>query len=269
MPASAKADVIVQFVMPLQTPILHAGSPGSEAEDEVQKHSCGPFQHNGKLPCGTSHQIRESHTFPRIDLFPALLNSLNPLSAPTLPSIMAGRAAGIGVAVIDSGIAADHPDLRYRVVYSQNFVAGESRVDDPYGHGTHVAGIVGGTALPQPAQATPKHSEGSLPRRSIVNLRVLDASGHGVDSAVIQAIDRAIELKATYNIRVLNLSLGRSIGESYTQDPLCQAVERAWKAGIVVVVAAGNNGRDNSMGTKGYATITSPGNSPYVITVAP
>ena len=88
-----------------------------------------------------------------------------------------------------------------------------------------------------------------------------------MDSAVIQAIDRAIELKPFYNIRVMNLSLGRSISESYTQDPLCQAVERAWKAGIVVVVAAGNNGRDNSMGTKGYATITSPANSPFVITV--
>src|SRR5580704_9865832 len=51
------------------------------------------------------------------------------------------------------------------------------------------------------------------------------------------------------------------------QDPLCQAVEAAWKAGIVVVVAAGNDGRDNSQGTNGYGTITAPGNDPYVITV--
>src|SRR5256712_6518970 len=63
------------------------------------------------------------------------------------------------------------------------------------------------------------------------------------------------------------LSLGRQVFESYTQDPLCQAVEAAWKKGIVVVAAAGNYGRDNSMGTSGYATITSPGNDPYVITV--
>ena len=55
--------------------------------------------------------------------------------------------------------------------------------------------------------------------------------------------------------------------ESYTTDPLCQAVERAWQAGIVVVVAAGNNGRDNSQNTNGYGTIASPGNDPYVITV--
>src|SRR5207244_11604340 len=57
------------------------------------------------------------------------------------------------------------------------------------------------------------------------------------------------------------------IRESYTLDPLCQAVQRAWESGLVVVVAAGNNGRDDSMGTAGYATITSPANSPYVITV--
>jgi serine protease AprX len=66
---------------------------------------------------------------------------------------------------------------------------------------------------------------------------------------------------------VINLSLGRPVMESYALDPLCQAVERAWRAGIAVVVAAGNNGRDNSMGTNGYGTITSPGNSPFAITV--
>ncbi|HVZ17816.1 MAG TPA: S8 family serine peptidase, partial [Terriglobales bacterium] len=66
-------------------------------------------------------------------------------------------------------------------------------------------------------------------------------------------------------IRVINLSLGRGVYESYKLDPLCQAVERAWKAGIVVVVAAGNNGR--YLPTNGYGTINSPGNDPYVITV--
>ena len=70
-----------------------------------------------------------------------------------------------------------------------------------------------------------------------------------------------------YNIRVINLSLGRPVFESYTLDPVCQAVEAAWKAGIVVVSAAGNDGRDNSVGNQGYGTIESPGNDPYVITV--
>ena len=140
-------------------------------------------------------------------------------------------------------------------------------MDDVYGHGTHVAGIVGGSAVVSTGPSYTRTFRGIAPKAQLLNLRVLDPSGHGVDSAVIQAIDRAIELKSTYNIRVLNLSLGRSIHESYTLDPLCQAVERAWRSGIVVVVAAGNNGRDNSMGTKGYATITSPANSPFAITV--
>jgi hypothetical protein len=54
---------------------------------------------------------------------------------------------------------------------------------------------------------------------------------------------------------------------SQATDPLCQAVEQAWNAGIVVVVAAGNEGRNNSAGTNGYGTITSPGNDPLAITV--
>jgi serine protease AprX len=66
---------------------------------------------------------------------------------------------------------------------------------------------------------------------------------------------------------VVNLSLGRGVFESYTLDPLDQAVEQVWNAGIVVVVAAGNYGRDNSNNNNGYGTITAPGNDPYVITV--
>ena len=102
---------------------------------------------------------------------------------------------------------------------------------------------------------------------NLINLRVLDAQGKSTDAAVISAIDRAIAIKSTYNIKVMNLSLGRPVVESYKTDPLTKAVERAWKAGITVVVAAGNNGRDNSKATGGYGTITSPANDPYVITV--
>lgn len=65
---------------------------------------------------------------------------------------------------------------------------------------------------------------------------------------------------------MINFSLGRPVFESYKSDPLSQAVEQAWKAGIVVVVAAGNRGRDNSLATSGYGTIQAPGNDPYVIT---
>src|SRR5262249_37623072 len=108
---------------------------------------------------------------------------------------------------------------------------------------------------------------GMAPGVNILNLRVLDKNGSGKDSYVIAAIQRAVALKSQYNIRVINLSLGRPVTQSYKTDPLNQAVEAAWKAGIVVVVAAGNDGRDNSHNTQGYATINAPGNDPYVITV--
>jgi serine protease AprX len=102
---------------------------------------------------------------------------------------------------------------------------------------------------------------------NLIDLRALDMNGAGTDSTVIAAIQQAIALKNTYNIRVINLSLGRGIPVSYTQDPLCQAVESAWKAGIVVVVAAGNYGRLSISGSNGFGTVTAPGNDPYVLTV--
>ena len=179
--------------------------------------------------------------------------------------------AGIAVALIDSGVNS-HPDLNTlgflpvsRVVYNQSFVPGNSSSADQYGHGTHIAGLIAGDGFSSTGILYSNTFKGIAPNASIVNLRVLDANGQATDSTVIAAIAKAISLKSTYNIRVINLSLGRGVFESYKLDPLCQAVERAWKNGIVVVVAAGNNGRYQA--TDGYATVTAPGNDPYVITV--
>src|SRR5580700_7212335 len=177
---------------------------------------------------------------------------------------------GVGVALIDSGVN-NHPDLDLgilpisRVVYQQSFVPGNSSAKDQYGHGTHVAGLIAGDGLSSTGPAYSKTFKGIAPGANIINLRVLDENGAGTDSEVIAAINQAISLKSTYNIRVINLSLGRAVYETYKLDPLCQAVEQAWKNGIVVVVAAGNNGRYQT--TDGYATVTSPGNDPYVLTV--
>src|SRR5690348_978013 len=185
------------------------------------------------------------------------------------PAGVDGR--GVGIAVIDSGVA-PKPDLytadgtQSRVVYSESFVAGKDSGDE-FGHGTHVAGIVGANGIASSGPNFTHTFKGVAPGANIINLRVLDADGSGRESEVIAAIDEAIALKGRYNIRVINLSLGHPVFESYSKDPLCQAVEAAWKAGITVVVAAGNMGRDNSLGTNGYATIGSPGNDPYVITV--
>jgi serine protease AprX len=180
---------------------------------------------------------------------------------------------GIGVAVIDSGINDSHPDLltsdgtASRVVYHQDFTGTPTTNSngaqyDLYGHGTHVAGIIGGNGSLSGGQY-----EGVAPNVNLVDLRALDANGSGTDSTVIAAIQQAIALQNTYNIRVINLSLGRGIPVSYTQDPLCQAVEAAWQSGIVVVVAAGNYGRLDVGGNNGYGTITAPGNDPFVLTV--
>jgi serine protease AprX len=196
-----------------------------------------------------------------------------------LPAVLADVArvqyaldgSGIGIAVIDSGVYS-HDDLQKadgsasRIVYSESFVPGDLSTGDPYGHGTHVAGILAGNGRDSATGYSEQYT-GVAPKANIINLRALDANGSGSDSQVIAAIQRAIQLKNTYNIRVINLSLGRSVYESYTLDPLCQAVEAAWKAGIVVVVAAGNAGRDNTYHTQGYATIQAPGNDPNVITV--
>ena len=184
---------------------------------------------------------------------------------------------GVGVAVIDSGVA-QLPDLTMlglpRVVYHQDFTGGTptllgllSAPKDGYGHGTHVAGIIGANGMASSCFNCTRVLKGIAPNASIIDLKVLDGNGAGSDSEVLAAIDRAISLKSLLNIRVINLSLGRPVWETYQKDPLCQAVEAAWKAGIVVVVAAGNEGRDNSVGNQGYGTIQSPANDPYVITV--
>jgi serine protease AprX len=182
--------------------------------------------------------------------------------------------SGIGVAVIDSGINDNNADLwdstdsYSRVVYHQDFTGTSitnwsgKTVYDLYGHGTHVAGIIGGNGYKSGGRYA-----GVAPNVNLVDLRALDVNGAGSDSTVIAAIQAAISLKSTYNIKVINLSLGRGISTGYAQDPLCQAVESAWNAGIVVVVAAGNFGRISVNGSNGYGTVAAPGNDPLVLTV--
>jgi serine protease AprX len=175
--------------------------------------------------------------------------------------------SGVGVGIVDSGIA-DHADLN-NVVYNMDFTTtGPAVRTDPYGHGTHVAGIVAGSG-----QSSNGLYAGVAPGARLVNLRVLDADGRGTTSNVIAAIDWAIANKnmpgndgQSMNIRVLNLSLGHMPQESAETDPLAVACRRAVQAGIVVVAAAGNSGKDAS-GVPVYGSITSPGTEPSVITV--
>src|SRR3989441_10143202 len=172
---------------------------------------------------------------------------------------------GIGIAVLDSGIYASHTDFldksnNVRVVYSQDFT-GENRVDDPYGHGTHVAAIAAGNGRVSNAAYL-----GIAPNANLINLRVLNSQGTGTVSGTLAALDWVTANKATYNIRVVNMSLGTAAVDSYKNDPICRAVRRLVDSGVVVVVAAGNQGK-NSAGQKIYGQINCPGNEPSAITV--
>ena len=171
---------------------------------------------------------------------------------------------GVGVAVIDSGIT-PHAALKKKIVANVSFVPGDPSVADAYGHGTHVAGIIagdGGAAT----TVTNLFSGGIAPGVQLVNVRVLGANGMGYTSDVIDGIDWVIANRSKYNIRVINLSLGHPVMEPAATDPLCEAVRRAVAAGIVVVAAAGNAGRSEE-GAPILGGITSPGNSPYAVTV--
>jgi len=169
---------------------------------------------------------------------------------------------GVGIAIIDSGVSGWHDDLGAgRVVHFVDFVSDLPVAHDGYGHGTHVAGIIAGNGYDSDGER-----RGIAPGANLVVLRVLDEGGEGHISDVIASIDYAIEHRAEFNIRIINLSVASGVYESFTTDPLTLAAKRAVDAGIVVVTAAGNHGQ-SARGAVQYGGITSPGNAPWVLTV--
>src|SRR5580704_2799176 len=178
-----------------------------------------------------------SYISPNRSLNATLDYSANGVNAPVAWS--AGwDGTGVGVAIIDSGIYS-HPDLlsaqtgQSRVVYRPSFIGGVQNYYD--GHGTHVAGIVAGTGATSNVPGSAHVLRGIAPNANLLDLRVLDQNGNSTDSVVLSALQAAVNLKSEYNVRVVNLSLGRPIYESCTLDPLCEAAEAAWNSGIVVV----------------------------------
>ena len=276
-----------------QNPKLHSDLAGVSPNEVVRvivqyRHHPGPFQkertlalrgrvhyeldlinaHAISLNAGDLETLAADPEVQSIALDHPLYTSLDTAAAAVNASAAWNAnqiGSGIGVAVIDSGVS-NHPDLSGRVVYSQDFTT-DNQTADLFGHGTHVAGIIAGSGHSSTGSGSTKTFKGMAPGVNIINLKALNTQGVGSDSTVIAAIQQAVKLKGKYNIRVINLSLGRPVSSSYKSDPLCQAVESAWKAGIVVVVSAGNFGRVNNNGVDGYGTITAPGNDPYVITV--
>jgi len=151
------------------------------------------------------------------------------------------KGAGTKVAVLDSGVANDNPDINPKVVARANFTNGETG-DDNYGHGTHVAGIVAATENTQGVA-------GVCPECTILDGKVLNDSGVGSSSGLADGINWAVSNGA----KVINMSLG--VRASRTLET---AVNNAWNKGVVLVAAAGNGGNQ----TKIY-----PGAYPNVIAV--
>lgn len=165
------------------------------------------------------------------------------------------KGRDVGIAVIDTGVY-PHPDLvgqKYRIKGWVDFVNNRSLPYDDGGHGSHVSGDAAGDGT---------CSEGKFrafaPEANIIGIKVLGLDG-GKTSDVVRGINWAIENKDKYNIKVINMSLGHK-AEHYADDPTDIAVEAAVKAGITVVVAAGNAGPE-------AGTISAPGDSPFAITV--
>jgi serine protease AprX len=180
--------------------------------------------------------------------------------------------AGVGIAVIDSGISTWHDDLtnkttklfpygNQRVNKFVDFVNARALPYDDNGHGTHVAGIIAGNGYDSYGE-----KRGIAPDSNIISLKVLDQNGMGTISNIIAALGWVAKNASTYNIRVVNMSVGAAIHESYWTDPLTLAVKAITDKGITVVTAAGNMGK-NAQGQLQYGAITAPGNAPWVLTV--
>lgn len=174
------------------------------------------------------------------------------------PSIQKYTGKSIGIAVLDTGIY-PHDDFIFpsnRIVAFKDFVHHHSNYYDDNGHGTHVCGIIAGNG---------KSSDGlycgMAPNANLIVGKILDSSGNGSLQNILTAIRWIISLKNKYNIRILNISVGaESTDVDEEKSILVQSVNAAWDCGIVVVVAAGNNGPKRM-------SVTSPGISRKVITV--
>ena len=185
------------------------------------------------------------------------------VQAADMVSIM-GRAGANGWAVGQDYTGQMSKFIRYDGVNqgsSPSYWVPSSKLPDPYGHGTHVASIAAGVGSYQLPD-----SSGIAPAARIYDVRVLDDKGVGSLMSVLAGMDWVLTRAKVENIRVMNLSLAAGSTESFLVDPLARAARSATAAGIVVVAAAGNAGK-NAAGQQVYGTVGSPGIEPSVITV--
>ena len=164
----------------------------------------------------------------------------------------------VGIVCFDTGVAAEHPDFNYngKIVAFKDFVNGKISCYDDNGHGTHVAGIASGTG-----RASEGLYCGVAPESHLIVLKILDYKGGGNIEDVLNGVEWVLKNKSKYNIRVANISIGTGKEEHISEDSeLVHGVNALWDAGIVVCVAAGNNGPEPG-------SIGAPGISRKVITI--
>ncbi len=162
--------------------------------------------------------------------------------------------AGIGVAVIDSGVSQDRD---FNSLTRMSFNTNSSTVNDVFGHGTHVAGIIAGDGVDSGGQY-----KGVAPDVDLISLKISDENGMAYESDTVDALQWVLDNKDAYNIRVVNLSIQSAVEVSYHNSPLAAATEILWFNGLVVVAATGNWD-----GGPVYPLNAPPGNDPFVITV--
>lgn len=165
---------------------------------------------------------------------------------------------GIGIAFLDTGIF-PHRDFispDNRILMFKDFIEHKSAPYDDNGHGTHICGIACGNG-----SASKGRYAGIAPKSHLIVGKVLDKKGNGSIENVAEGISWILKNARRYNIRILNISIGAqdSVQKARSLE-LIHSVETAWDFGLVVVVAAGNNGPKPM-------SVTAPGISPKVITV--
>jgi serine protease AprX len=169
------------------------------------------------------------------------------------PNATISMATPPTIAIVDSGIDANRPDVAGRVREQVTMTSlPNNSPGDGRGHGTFVASLAAGSALGY---------AGAAPTAPLVSIDVADDSGMAMTSDVIAAADWILANKNRLNIKVANFSLQASNPGSFLFDPLNKAVERLWFGGVVVVAAAGNYGE------LGRGVPFAPGDDPFVITV--
>ncbi len=164
--------------------------------------------------------------------------------------------AGVGIAVLDTGIS-PMKDFEGRLVHGPD-LSGEGNLVDTFGHGTVMAGAAGGSGADSVGNSKGLYA-GVAPKSTLVAVKVAGRNGVADVSTILQGMHWVSSYKDQFNIRVMNLSWGTTSTQDPKVDPLNYAVQRLWRQGIVVVVAAGNSG-------PGAGTVMKPADDPLVVT---